>query len=87
MRQLPPYYVNGSLANFQLYNTSLDANQVQALYKEGIGGVPIQLQGLVGWWPLNGNANDYSGNLNNGMPTNIIYTNQWLSRYGYNIPG
>lgn len=75
---------NGLIANLQLYNTSLDANTVKILYLSGIGGNPVQLQNMVGWWPLNGNANDYSGNLNNGAPTSITYTNQWLG--GYNVP-
>lgn len=72
------------VSNLQVYNTSLDANQVLALYQEGIGGAPINLQGLVGWWPLNGNANDYSGDVNNGQSTNVIYTAQWQS--GYTVP-
>ncbi len=75
---------NGSIADIQVYNTSLSANDIQALYKEGIGGAPIDLQHLVGWWPLNGNANDYSGNVNNGVPTNVIYTSNWYS--GYSAP-
>ena len=75
---------NGLISNVQIYNTSLDANSVKALYQEGIGGAPIRLQNLTAWWPLNGNPNDYSGDLNNGAPTNVIYTNQWLS--GYTIP-
>ena len=74
----------GSIADMQIYNSSLDANSVKALYQEGIGGAPINLQSLVAWWPLNGNSNDYSGDLNNGVPVNVIYTNQWLS--GYTIP-
>ena len=75
----------GSIANVQLYNTSLSTNDVQALYQEGIGGAPIDLQNLVGWWPLNGNANDYSGNGNNGVPTSgVSYTNNWYS--GYSAP-
>ena len=77
-------WLKGSVANLQIYNNSLDANSVKALYTEGIGGAPIQTQTLAGWWPLNGNANDYSGNLNNGVPTNVVYTNQWLS--GYTTP-
>jgi hypothetical protein len=71
------YYI----ADVQIYNTSLDASQIQALYQEGIGGAPINLQNLVGWWPLNGDANDYSGNNNNGAPTNVGFTTQWLSGY------
>jgi len=71
------YYLTGKLANAQVYNASLTANQVQALYLEGIGGVPLKLQNLVGWWPLNGNSNDYSGNNNNGVPANVVFTSQY----------
>jgi hypothetical protein len=71
----------GQIANVQIYNTSLSTNEVQALYQEGIGGAPIDLQNLVGWWPLNGNANDYSGNGNNGQATAVTYTGSWTSGY------
>ena len=63
-----------SEADLQIYNTSLSPAEVQALYLEGIGGAPIRPQNLVGWWPLNGNANDYSGNGNNGQPTGVSIT-------------
>ncbi len=72
---------NGEMANVQAYNTSLSAPEINALYLEGIGGAPIKLQNLIGWWPLNGNANDYSGNNNNGVPSSVTYTNQWTSGY------
>ena len=72
---------NGLISNIQIYNASLDQNSITALYQEGIGGAPIDLQNLVGWWPLNGNANDYSGNGNNGVPTNVVYTSSWISSY------
>jgi hypothetical protein len=52
----------GSMANVQIYNTSLSPSGVNTLYAEGIGGTPVDIQNLVGWWPLNGNGNDYSGN-------------------------
>ena len=74
----------GGIANVQIYNTALSANDVKALYQEGIGGAPINIQSLAGWWPLNGNANDYSGNGNNGVPTNVIYTTNWYP--GYSAP-
>jgi len=76
-----PHLFNGSIANVQIYNTSLSANEIQALYLEGIGGAPIRLQNLVGWWPLDGDANDYSGNGNNGVPTNVIFVSNWYSGY------
>jgi hypothetical protein len=65
------------ISNLQLYNTSLDANQVLALYQEGIGGNPLALQNLVGWWPLNGDAKDYSGNNNNGVNNGATFTTQY----------
>ncbi len=74
-------HFDGYISNVQFYNTSLDWPSVNAIYQEGIGGAPIDLQNLVGWWPLNGNANDYSGNGNNGVPTNVVYTSSWISSY------
>ena len=74
----------GLLSNVQIYNTSLSANEIQALYVEGIGGAPINPQYIVGWWPLNGNAQDYSGNNNNGQATGITYSSSWTN--GYTAP-
>ncbi len=75
-------YFNGSISNVQIYNTSLSSNEIQYLYSEGIGGAPLKLQNLVGWWPLNGNANDYSGNDGNGATSGgVTYTSQWTSGY------
>ncbi len=72
---------NGMLANVQIYNASLPASDIQALYMEGIGGAPIDTDYLTGWWPLNGNTNDYSGYNNNGVPTSITYSSSWVSAY------
>ncbi len=70
-----PQYWNGSIADVQLYNTALSQAQILELYSEGLGSAPISNAGLVGWWPLDGNPNDYSGNNNNGVAMNI----QWIS--------
>jgi len=76
------YYFGGSIANVQIYNTSLSAKDIQSLYLEGIGGAPIDLQNLVAWWPLNGNANDYSGNDNNGQINGgVTFVSNWWSGY------
>ncbi len=80
----PQQSFSGQIANVQIYNTSLSASELQSLYSEGIGGAPINIQNLAGWWPLNGNANDYSGNGNNGVPTNVIFTSSWEN--GYSSP-
>jgi len=39
----------------------------------------VPTNGLVGWWPFNGNANDESGNGNNGANYGAVLT---LDRYG-----
>ena len=72
------------VSNFQAYNSSLSSNQILFMYDEGIGGAPLDLQNLVGWWPLNGNLNDYSGNNHTSYSANAIYTNSWEG--GYNLP-
>jgi hypothetical protein len=72
------------VSNFQAYNSSLSSNQILFMYNEGIGGAPLDLQNLVGWWPLNGNLNDYSGNNHTSYSANAIYTNSWES--GYTLP-
>lgn len=75
----PPF--NGTESNFQVYDTNLDANTIRGLYLEGIGGAPVSPQYLTGWWPLNGDDNDYSGNNNNGVPTNTVFVSAWTSGY------
>ena len=72
---------NAMISNVQVYNTSLSQNSISALYAEGIGGAPIDQNNIVGWWPLNGNTHDYSGNLDNGAPANIVFTSTWASGY------
>jgi hypothetical protein len=74
----------GSISNVQLYNSSLSSSEVEELYVEGIGGAPIVSPNLMGWWPLNGNVNDYSGNNNNANSVGVQYPSQWTA--GYNIP-
>jgi hypothetical protein len=41
----------------------------------------LPTSGLIGWWPFNGNANDISGNLNNGTVYNALLT---TDRFGNN---
>lgn len=71
----------GYISNVQIYDSALSANDISALYQEGIGGPPINLQSIMGWWPLNGNSNDYSGYGNDGTPANIVYSSNWYSSY------
>jgi len=63
---------SGEMANYQFYSASLPKQSIYHIYQEGIEGIPVS-NSLVLWYPLNGNANDYSGNGNNGVQQNIIY--------------
>ena len=74
-------YLTGELANVQAYNTSLSVNEINALYLEGIGGAPIDPTHIVGWWPLNGNAQDYSGNSDSATSVSVSYSSSWSSEY------
>ena len=75
------YPFNGYISNVQIYNTSLSANIISAMYSEGVGGEPIELQNLIGWWPLNGNPNDYSGNMDNAKANGINFNGGWYQTY------
>lgn len=79
-----PYFFNGSISNVQLYNTALSTNDISALYQEGVGGAPINLQSLQAWYQMNQNVFDYSGNRNNMTSGNVIYLANWQS--GYSTP-
>lgn len=67
----------GEEEGVQMYDTVLTPSLIQELYSEGPGGLPIANLSdvLIGWWPLNGNANDYSGNGNVGYPYFMSYGN------------
>ncbi len=71
-------YFNGSIANIQLYNITLNGTQIRSLYNSGLAGAPVSYSGLVGWWPLLGSLNDYSGNGNIGYANNVNFV---LSNY------
>jgi hypothetical protein len=62
----------GSIADVQVYNGVLSTYNVQTLYREGIDGTPVTAS-VVGWWPLDGNANDYSGYGNGGTAAGVTY--------------
>lgn len=77
--------LDGQLSNLQVYNATFPENGLLALYYEGIGGTPIRLTNLVGWWPLNSDAQDYSGNGNNATTVkNVTFSQGWTA--GYTMP-
>jgi len=67
----------GIISNVQIYNTALTPQEIQYLYQQGLGGAPVRLQNLVGWWPLNGDAKDYSGNNLHGTIYNVTFVQNY----------
>jgi hypothetical protein len=66
-------HLTGQIAEVQAYSAALTHQQIYQLYLNGIDGLPAPSNSLVGWWPLNGNPNDYSGNGNNGITNSVAY--------------
>ena len=63
--------------------------ELKGLIEELLSGKsPVPTNGLLGWWPFNGNANDESGNGNNGTVNGASLTNDRLNStskaYGFN---
>jgi len=63
---------NGKIADVQLYNQTLPDYAIAGLYKEGIAGLPLQNNGLIGWWPLLGDPYSYASSTNT-FAYNVIY--------------
>ncbi|VVB77326.1 Concanavalin A-like lectin/glucanases superfamily protein [uncultured archaeon] len=79
--QVPTQTFQGEISNVQIYNTSLSSAEISAIYHEKIGGAPIRLQNLVGWWQLNGDVNDYGGANLNGQSSGLTFSNTWINSY------
>ena len=78
-------FFNGSIANIQIYNTTLTQNSVLLLNNRGIEGLPISNNGLVGWFTLNGNANDLSGQGSSVISSNVLYTHDIQGTVSTNV--
>jgi len=57
----------GKMDEFRFYNTAMSDSEVQNLYNN-------ETDGLVAYFPFNGNTDDISGNGNNGLAYNAILT-------------
>ena len=64
---------NGLITDVQVYNSVLTQNQIDQIYNNGESASPVANASLVGWWPLQGDANDYSNSSNTGFPDNVSY--------------
>ena len=76
-------YMNGKLDDISIYNRALTPSEITQLYTDQTSTVATppcptlatNLQtGLVGYWPFCGNANDESGNGNNGTVNGATLT-------------
>jgi hypothetical protein len=65
----------GYFSNAQVYDFAFSPKQIHTAFDLGYSGIPVTTNGLIAWLPLDGNLNDYSGNNNNGIATNV----QWVS--------
>ena len=70
----------GSMADLRFYNRALSSNEVAQLYAiESVPPPGFQTNGLVAYFPFNGNANDASGNGHNGIVSGTLLT---TNRFG-----
>jgi hypothetical protein len=56
------------MSSFAIYNVAKSAEEIKAIYNDGIGGDESSNSGLVGYWKLDNatTVTDLSGNGNNG---------------------
>ena len=67
-------FFTGYIADVQFYNTSLNQSQLKNIYAAGPTANPKnKLSKLRGWWPLNGNSNDYSGYATPTAQEGLVY--------------
>ncbi len=64
---------NGALTDIQFYNDTFSPQQVGSLFASGPAGLPLNYSTLAGWWPLDGDANDYSSAHSLSVPTNLTF--------------
>jgi hypothetical protein len=67
-------FFQGSIAGVQVYSTALTTQQINQIYQNGAFAPPLSGKNLTMWLPLDGNANDYSGNFNDGIPYEVSYS-------------
>ena len=90
--------LTGSLDDIAIYNRALSASEVTQLYQDQTGQLQqnttclpayVPTDGLVGYWPFCGNANDESGNGNHGTVNGASLTSDrnGSSNSAYNFDG
>jgi uncharacterized protein (TIGR02145 family) len=72
----------GTLDDIAIWNRALSATEIQQLYARQSIPSNVPTNGLVGYWPFNGNANDESGNANNGTVNGATLTTDRFGNAG-----
>ena len=85
-------FFSGLLDDIAIYNRALTEKEITALYTGNVASVIpsyVPIDGLVGWWPFNGNANDESGNGNNGVNygATLTYDKNGAANSAYSFNG
>lgn len=75
-------YFNGSMDDARVYNRSLSADEVQALYDQYDAGLQVgsSQTDLLGWWKMDGNAKDATPYGNDGTVSGATLT---TDRFGH----
>lgn len=73
----PDNFFHGRIDDVRIYDRPLNESEIQSLFQES--GSQFLSEGLLAYFPLNGNANDLSGNGNVGIIQGAV---QCKDRYG-----
>ena len=81
-------FFKGKLDDIGIWNRALTSCEINQLYTASLGSNALT-NGLVGWWPFTSNANDLSGNGNNGTNNGATLTTDRFSNSNsaYNFNG
>jgi len=72
-------FFQGSLDDMRIFNRLLNGTEILELYHDSTTYFPPAIDSLVAYFPFNGNVNDESGNMNNGVNHNASFA---MDRYG-----
>lgn len=86
-----PYYFNGTIDEPTIYDRTLGATEIQAIYEAGGAGknnpdCVTPPTGILGWWPGDENVYDYAGT-NNGTANNNTGFAPAMASHGFIFDG
>ncbi|MGC8533692.1 MAG: hypothetical protein ACP5MV_03655 [Candidatus Parvarchaeum sp.] len=66
--------MQGFLANFQIYNTTLTQAQLSDIYNERLDYKPVSTAIIADLWALNGTIKDYANPAAIGIDSGVTFT-------------